>query len=176
MLLPLLWNRKEPMETISRKDLAIAWLAGMVDADGCISFHRNYQNRRTIRTSHRIPYTQVTTTCTKTAAHLKELYKELEIPYHMSIRSNGGGNRKPVYNINVQGLQRSLKIIPLILPYLVTKKREAELVLEFIAIRQALYNTKKHDPREEAISEEMRQLKANRNIVKNPQRLYARLH
>lgn len=165
------------METISRKDLTIAWLAGVVDADGCISFHRNYQNRRSIKTSHLIPYTQITTTCTLTSEHLQKIYKELGIPYHLSLKVNGvsEGNRKPVYVFNTQGMQRSKKIIPLIMPYLVTKKREAELIMEFVAIRDRLFMKKQHDPREEVISEELRTIKANRNIVKNPQRLYARL-
>lgn len=81
----------------------------------------------------------------------------------------------PQHVIVVMGLQRSKKILPLIMPYLVTKRREAELIMEFIGIRDRLFAQKKHDPREFAILSELKAVKAERNIVRNPQRLYARL-
>ena len=165
------------METISRKDLAIAWLAGMIDADGCISFHRNANNRRTVTTSYRVPYIAITTTCGETIKYITDLYEELGVPYYLKHKNNTNPTtNKPIWVITTQGLKRSKRILPLVEPYLVTKKKEARLVLEFIEIRERLARTFQHDPRETAISDELRKIKANRQIVKNPQRLYARLH
>lgn len=163
------------METISRKDLTAAWLAGMIDADGCIGFARMLQNRRQRKTEHLNIYTAITTTCTLTMEHLRRVYEELEVAYHVAIKDNGGADRKPVYIIKVHGMMRNEKLLPLITPYLVTKKKEAELMLEFISIRLKLRNKKTHDPREDAIAREVKELKATRNTVKYPQRLYARL-
>jgi hypothetical protein len=165
------------METISRKDLTLAWLAGLIDGDGCISFQRMSETRRLKRTSsHLVPYITITSTCTLTYEYMVKLYKELEVPLHVSMKPNTNPERqKPVYIFKTHGLKRSKTLLPLIMPYLVTKKREAELVMEFIEIRERLFATKTHDPREEEISEELRQIKVRRNTVKNPQRLYARL-
>lgn len=165
------------METISRKDLTMSWLAGYIDADGCISFERIANNRRTRKTAHHRPYVSITTTCTLNYNRLLEIYNEYGIPFHCAIKANGDPERrKPVYVFRTIGLRRCKKILPLIMPHLVGKLKEAELMMEYIALREKLFATKTHDPREEAISEEMRMIKGRRNIVRNPQRLYARLH
>lgn len=165
------------METISRKDLTISWLSGYIDADGCISFSRMNNNRRTKQTSYLVPYVSITTTCTLNYQRLLEIYRELNIPVHVSMKPNGDPKtRKPVYVFKTQGLKRTKLILPLIEPYLIGKKREAQLVMEYIAIRESLFAQKKHDPREDAIFQEMKTIKGSRNYVRNPQRLYARLH
>lgn len=164
------------METISRKDLTMSYLAGYIDADGCISFERVNNNRRTKQTAHLRPYVSITTTCTLNYENLLKIYDEYHIPVHIAIKNNGDlTRRKPVYVFRTIGMQRCKKIIPLIEPYLIGKKQEANLMLEFIDIRERLFATKKHDPRELAIAEEMKSIKSSRQIVKNPQRLYARL-
>lgn len=106
--------------------------------------------------------------------HLREVYKELEVPVHIAAKNNGKNN-KQIYVFETQGLKRCKTLIPLIMPYLVTKRQEAELIMEYIQIREDLFATKKHDPREDAILKELKQIKEERNTVKNPQRLYARL-
>lgn len=164
------------METISRKDLTMAYLAGYIDADGCISFQRMANNRRTKKTAFLTPYVSITTTCTLTYEKLLEIYDNYHIPVHTSIKSNGNPKtRKPVYVFRTIGMKRSKIILPLIVPHLIGKKKEAELVLEYISIRERLFATKTHDIREDAIFQEMKKIKSSRNIVKNPQRLYARL-
>lgn len=164
------------METISRKDLTLAWLAGMIDADGCISVLRQVNNRRTRKTEFLRPYVQLSTTCTLTYEYTLALYQELMIPVHVSMRPNvNPETQKPVYIFNTIGMKRCTTILPLLLPYLVTKKREAELLIEFIVLRETL-GQRQHSPREDAIAQELREIKASRNMVKNPQRLYARLH
>lgn len=163
------------MEKISRKDLTLAWLAGLIDGDGCISIARMVNNRRTKQTYHLQVYTTITTTCTLTMEHLRKVYTTFDIPYHISLRDNGK-EHKPVYIVRVHGMKRSKRLIPLIMPYLITKHREAELVMEFIEIRERLFAQKTHDPREDVIAEELSAIKGNRNMVKNPQRLYARLY
>lgn len=165
------------METISRKDLTMAYLAGYIDADGCISFQRMVNNRRTKKTAFLTPYVSITTTCTLTYEKLLEIYNEYHIPVHISIKKNGKSeNRMPVYVFRTIGMKRSKVILSLIVPYLIGKKREAELTLEYISIRERLFATKTHDIREDAIFQEMKKIKGSRNIVRNPQRLYARLH
>lgn len=164
------------METISRKDLTMSWLAGYIDADGCISFERINNNRRTKQTAHLRPYVSITTTCTLTYKHLLKIYDEFGIPVHISLKANGNPEkRKPVYVFRTIGLNRCKIILPLIMPYLIAKRKESELVIEYIAIRENLFATKKHSDREYAIAREMKEIKSSRNIVKNPQRLYARL-
>jgi hypothetical protein len=168
------------METISRKDLNLAWLAGLIDADGCISMRIQRQRKsRETRTEYPVPYTSITTTCSLTSSYLIELFKSLNLPLYVQHKKNGfdkdGNPRKPVWHLLVNGLGRNERFLPLVLPFLVTKHKEAELMLEFIAIRKELFAQKKRSPREFAILAELKRLKEERNIVRNPHRLYARL-
>jgi len=163
------------METISRKDLDLAWLAGMIDADGCISFAKQQNSRNKGKTHHLKPYVTVTTTCTLTKDYMIDMYDKYQIPIHVAVKPSKSPDRKEVYTIATIGMKRSKTILSLVKDYLVTKQREANLVLEFIEIRERLFAQKLHEPREDEIVEEMKNIKSNRNYTRNPQRLYARL-
>lgn len=163
------------METISRKDLNLAWLAGLIDGDGCISMRiQKQRSSRASQTEYPVPYMQLTTTCETTKQYLDKLFRTLEVGVHIRLRPNGK-DHKPVWIFTINGLERNRRFLPLVHPHFVTKQRESELVQEFIAIRQRLFAQKKRDPREFAILAELKRIKQERNFVRNPQRLYARL-
>lgn len=52
-------------------------------------------------------------------------------------RHGGGEGRKPRYDVNIHGHDRVVKILTALLPVLRYKKRQAEIVLEFIESRRS---------------------------------------
>ena len=124
-------------ESISRKDVGLAWLAGVIEGEGCISVrwgtqtapgHEGDNRMRTlvnIYNNHPFLLKRVT-----------EILVENEVPfcYALSKRTD----EKSGMAILVEGKGRVKKLLNLVMPYLFSKKRQAELTLEAIEYRESL--------------------------------------
>lgn len=165
------------MKTISRKDnTEFAWLAGLIDGDGCISFAKIKQSSaRNTQREYYVPYVSITTTCITTKNYLESMFKEYQLPLYINLKPSRNIHQKPVWRLTAQGLTRTEKLLNKIKDYLITKKEECELMLEFIQERKDLQFQKVRGPREKDIVNRMHEIKLSRNTVLNPQRLYAGL-
>lgn len=124
-------------ETISRKDVCSAYLAGIVDGEGCI--HARFaaqtnpaaRNRNTLRIA-----VSVYNTHPALIKRVTECLVMLDVPFTVS-----AGQRvaeRPGASVNVEGKGRVFNLLQTLLPYLTAKKSQAELVLELIAYRESL--------------------------------------
>jgi len=120
-------------ESISRKDTDIAYLAGIIDGEGCIyagfrnvAESNNLTVRVTVYNTHPFIIRRVT-----------EILLALQVPFYVS---NPGGPKvsKPGVTVVVGGKGRVAKLLEIVIPYLTAKRRRAELVLELIKYREAL--------------------------------------
>ena len=71
---------------------------------------------------------------------------------------NTGAGRKLRYNVNIHGFDRVKKTLATIMPYLRSKKRQAELVMEFVESRIAAHKHSAYSDREWQIVYEVRKL------------------
>lgn len=129
-------------------DLEMGWLAGFFDGEG--SFNIHHQRKR--RWEGWKPWFTVANTHAETVNKVIEIMDKLGLAYHVSWNQDKRKNRKPIWRVEVTGLLRMRRLLNLITPYLFTKKRQAELLLEFVNLRL------NHSGWREGLSEEEKSL------------------
>ena len=124
------------IESISRKELQLAWLGGIIEGEGCISVRWGTQTNIKHYGDNRLR----TTICIyNTNMLLMQRVSEILVDngvkfcYVIDNRDNGCG-----LDLRIDGKGRAKKLLSLIMPYLVSKKRQAELTLELIDYRESL--------------------------------------
>lgn len=125
-------------EPISRKDTAAINLAGMIDGEGCVSAYFKKQTNPKSRhcTTLKLSITVYNTHPTF-IRRVSEHLKTLEVPFTYSL-GNRKGTEKHGVSVVVEGFGRTAKLLPLIIPYLSAKRRQAELLLELVEYRTSL--------------------------------------
>ena len=106
-------------------DPRLGYLAGMIDADGCIGIYR--------RSTYYVPSVKITNTRLSIIEHCQEILDEYECTYWISSREKGG-NRKTQYDIIIEGRERCKKVLLLIHSLLAGKKDQATAVLRMCDI------------------------------------------
>lgn len=115
--------------------LELAWLAGLWDGEGSFSFALQRQKRNgrhrylTIAASAYVGMTDK-----PTIERVAEILDVHQVGRHIRVRA-GGARRRPLHVLTITGLRRLDGFLPLVLPYLVTKKEQAELAMAFVRSR-----------------------------------------
>lgn len=117
----------------NQQERLIGWLAGMIDADGSIGLHQQKFDEQITY----VPSISLTTSCDATRKFLVELFSALDVGCHVTERQPQNRNWSKVWVFNMRGMKRAAKFLPMIRDCLVTKQKECDLVLEFIASRQS---------------------------------------
>lgn len=148
-------------------DVRAAWLAGILDAEGSIGLYKNgngaYYARVTITNTDRLMKHAI-----------EEILEDHGIAvYIQDNQRQKNKNWKPRWQMIFTGAAKPKGLLDLVLPYLVTKRREAELALEFIESRSSKRYLNREgsrwtrDPlteREQFIVEEVKRLKNVRHL------------
>ncbi len=109
---------------LNRSQLQLAWAAGFLDGEGCVRIAR----RRTKRNPTYSLEVTVSQNCIRTLDHLKQV---LGVPCGGSLIHKGTGRvRSNVYYLTYRS-RNALEVLRLLQPFLVRKRREAELGIEF---------------------------------------------
>jgi len=117
------------VETISRVDLA--WLAGLVDGEGCIALYRDTQRSR-LRAAVVIANTDA-----RIIAKISKILYEANIKYHYTLRKR----KNFCLSITTIGFRSCKKLLEMVLPYLVGKKEQAKLMVEYLDYRIGLFQS-----------------------------------
>ncbi len=124
------------VETISRKDVCSAYLAGIIDGEGCI--HARFaaigptaRNRNTLRIA-----VSVYNTHPALIRRVTECLITLDVPF--TVVAGQRANERPGASVNVEGKGRVYSLLQTLLPYFTAKKSQAELVLKLIEYRESL--------------------------------------
>lgn len=113
-----------------------AWLAGFLDADGMIRMHKGQKNSRPGQKSLSARVSFINT-CGITIKRVLGLLGRLGIEKGLSLRPKSTNPEWATgFDINVTGQETCRKLLMVLLPYLVTKKLEALILLAFIERRQ----------------------------------------
>lgn len=114
----------------------IAWLAGFIDADGCIRLKKGAKNAKKGQNSL-IPHITVANVCVLTLNRITAILNELTESVRSSRKKPTSPAHSKLHNVDVMGMMQAKPVLEAVLPYLVTKKLEATLLLRFIDRRQA---------------------------------------
>ena len=127
---------QENGQSADKNELESAYLAGFVDADGCIGLHKQPTSKGNKKYNF-VPSVSITTTCKKTFQFLDILLSKRQYGHHTVLRKVKKYNWKDRYQIECRGMKRCQKILDDIQKHLITKKEEALNVLKFIKLRQS---------------------------------------
>lgn len=132
----------DPQGTLDVTDVEIGWLAGIIDGEGTIAFSVYSAPRyRDIRVK---PQIIVTNTDRPLIERVSQIMGRLGVGAHFQTREQRhpegfkAVRYRPLHVVNVSGFKRTLRLLPFIIPYLVTSKKEkGELVLRYMQQRLA---------------------------------------
>ncbi len=113
------------------QDVDLAWLAGIIDGEGCFSIYS------VTRIDAVMPSPSANLTITNSNRLLldrcKKIFDELNIKYLYHDPKNGHQRGRRVMRIRVKNYSSMRKLIELILPFLVGKRDQASVMLEFVS-------------------------------------------
>lgn len=137
-------NFKTEMELTTEKKLDLAWLAGLIDGEGAFSLVYRFKNYAKKYSDGRV-YSGIETSLRITMTDFSSMYKAKQIlswvferDYPISITTRLTSYNKDVFYLSINGLKKLRVILPLLIPYLQGKRKEAELLLEYFSVREAM--------------------------------------
>jgi len=139
----------------TEKDLA--YLAAIIDGEGTVTLERTGK-RRMSGVMGLSPKVIVVNSNEAIVQHVTNLFTKLGVKPH--IKSQDRHPHRKMYWVTVQGLSKCKKILSQLMPYLVGKIAQAQLLLEFIAYRgdSQMAKGKPYGPVEQGILERIRAL------------------
>lgn len=129
------------VRSISR-EAELAWLAGIIDGEG--NLHASVQEKKCgpVKRTYFQPKIRVTNTDVRMIQKVSEIYVREGIVFFYALNAvSRYKNKKPTWRdqleITISAKKDLSKLLPLVIPYLVNKKRYAELFLQAIEWVQA---------------------------------------
>lgn len=140
-----------------------AWLAGFADADGSIRLKKGAKNVKKGQNSL-IPQITFHNTCVMTCNRIAELVVKI-VPIKTGARKRSSKEHASCAGIEIYGMKRCEPLLRLLLPYLITKRIEAELLLKFIERRTArAHRNKPYESEDYETYEAVKYLKVSRHL------------
>jgi hypothetical protein len=123
----------------------IAWMAGFIDGDGSLCMTRTNAGKFKADgapVGGFVPRLTICNTDWSTLDELKAIADSLSLPYHVYedmtyYKKPHKSTHNPRWHWSVQGMKRMSRWLPVLIPYLKTKRRQAELLLEYSVSRAA---------------------------------------
>ena len=114
------------------RDTDLAWLAGIIDGEGCFSIFIN--NRNDAMTPSISANLSITNSNGLLLNRCKEILDELQIKYLYNDPKNGHQRGRKVMRVRVKNYSSLRRLIELMLPFFVGKADQARIVLEFVSL------------------------------------------
>ena len=144
----------------------VYWLAGLIEGEGCITLlwcHTRKGPRRMIRPAVKLAMIDL-----RIIEKAHQICNENGVGgfiYHKKLHRS---HHQPVHELNVDGCKRVKALLTLIHPFLIGKKAEAEVVMEFINHRLSLPPKSAYTDYDRGFKERCSSLKPqNRPIIPN---------
>jgi len=142
---------------------SLDWIAGFIDGEGNLSLYKHNQQKVYV------PRLIITNTHKDTVLLISTTLKEYGIGNYIRTTKKRSPKHKTRYDICVVGMKRMNKLLNLITHKLFLKRKQAEIIRDFINYRLLVGKGKHYDEKEasyrEALTKEI-------NSGRNPQRLH----
>jgi len=109
-----------------------------MDGEGTISFASKYSPTSRQQAYHFRPEFKLTNSDPKMIAEIRDILDKIGCAYHVRVVDNPSkkkNNWKAYTKITVDGMKRLRVLLPIMIPYLVSKREHAEMVLAYINSR-----------------------------------------
>lgn len=139
------------------QETKIAWLAGIIDGEGCFTIFNKTVNHRSGNTGV-TPSANITITnsSTRILEACQEIMREIDVKFTQCRSHND--TRRIVRRISVRNYASIILLIDAILPYMVGKRGQAEVMKEFIE-KAAVRKGFEADEERQAYMRRLRELK-----------------
>lgn len=127
------------VETISRKE-AIAWLAGVLDGEGCIAAYWQMTGKDMAGPGFRV-MVKFSGAHPALIEKTTQVLKDIGVGFSVMVHKRKNPGEKATAEVVVAGKGRIRKLLNILCRHLTEKKRQAELMLELIAYRESLAQT-----------------------------------
>jgi hypothetical protein len=118
-------------------DTDMAWLAGFIDGEGHFRLH--IQEHQKFNKSVR-PELVITNSSTIAVENVKRILGEWKNGCYIKLKNpKRPRDRKQVWSVQIAGYKRLGHLLPLLIPHLINKQIEAELLNAFIQYRSELW-------------------------------------
>ena len=114
------------------RDVDLAWLAGIIDGEGCFSIYFN--NRKDASNPSISANLTITNSNRLLLNRCKEILDALGIKYFYHDPKNGHQLGRKVMRVRVKNYSSLRRLIELTLPFLVGKADQAKIILEFVSL------------------------------------------
>lgn len=104
-----------------------AWAAGFLDGEGCLLLDKHKNNNKTESFYSYYPRIAVTQIYTKPLDKLSRMFQG-----NVILSRSANGNNRTLYRWDISGSQRCKYVLTNTLPYLLVKKDQALVLLEYI--------------------------------------------
>ena len=116
------------------REVDLAWLAGIIDGEGNLQATVQYKWCGPIKRPYFEPKVRITNTDVRMVKKISEIYVSEDIVFFYSINAvSRYKNKKDTWRdqleISVGSKKQIRKLLPLVIPYMVNKRRYAELML-----------------------------------------------
>lgn len=146
------------MSTMDNQQVTIselAWLAGIWDGEGTISIRRN------VKINQFSPRVHMVNTNSHMIEKVVEILRKIGVePYVREVsRGTFEGSRKQMWAVGVDTLSKSKIILDSFFPYLVAKKPQAKLLLQFVNSRLTRFDRRKSNWSKSYLKEDIEAIK-----------------
>ena len=141
----------------------VIWLAGFIDADGCIRLSKGWKNKKGQYSL--IPQITVHNVCVVTLNEVADIIGGICPGFQTSWKNRISKRHSKLYNISIAGIKRTKPLLEAVKPYLITKRLEAELLYKFINNRlNASHHNAKYSSEAYQIFYALKELKLARHL------------
>lgn len=111
----------------------IGWIVGIIEGEGWMIFNRQLQPSKSYRY---VPVIGMNTTSEEILRKYINILKKWDIGVWVGKRRFLKTNNKDQWMTNVRGFKRCSKLIPILKPYLTAKKKQLDLLEQYILYRK----------------------------------------
>ena len=152
-------------------ELRLAWFGGILDGEGTISFASKYSPSSRQTYYHFRPYISLTNSSQVMMDEVMKLLDEIGCAYHVRSVNNPAHrdvNWKVCTQINIEGMKRLQRVLPIIRPYLICKGEQADVLLQYIESRFA--GNRKHHVNDDQLALVLKVKQLNhRGVLNRPE-------
>ena len=117
-------------------DIEIGWVAGFADGEGSFCFRRREGKRKPLIDCH-VPVFCINNCHIPSLNHLTEILEKAGLTYWVYWRRKNHPKHSTQWNVTISGLKRIKPFLLWLTPYLFTKQKQAEALIDFINLRES---------------------------------------
>lgn len=107
----------------------LAWLAGILDGEGCLGVYNNKQKGRKYYATR--PHIVIVNTDTILIDEAVMILNALGVKYYLALRKRANPKWKRSFTLAVQSKKGAIKLLEAVMPHLIAKREQAEIVLQY---------------------------------------------